>query len=241
MISASLNGTTRQSPMLMVTAGPAIVLTSLTLSASTVVGGDPVMGTVALSGGAPAGGAVVSLSSGDPATVPASVTVAAGVAGATFRVTTRAVGGSMPATINASYGGTSTTATLIVTPVPPPTVAIARFGVTGPTETDTCTLADNGNTLNCTFNGSTSVAPGTITAWDWSFGVANTITKTTSGPILTMPAMSCALMPPPPLPLDGPQWFTLVVTLTIHDSLGNVSAKTVDDGIRLIPHGSCGF
>ncbi len=66
------------------------VLTSLTVNPSSVVGGSPSTGTVTLSGPAPAGGAVVSLSSDNTlaATVPASVTVAAGATSATFPVTT---------------------------------------------------------------------------------------------------------------------------------------------------------
>jgi hypothetical protein len=143
----------------------------------------------------------------------------------------------MAATIDAAYGGTSATAALQVTP---PTVATARFGVTGPTETDTCTLANNGTTLNCTFNGSTSTAPGTITQWDWTFGSATTVSQTTTSAILTMPAISCALIPPPPLP-DGMQWFRMAVSLTVRDNLGNVSGKAFNNDVRLIPKGSCGF
>jgi hypothetical protein len=195
------------------------------------------MGTVTLSDNAPAGGAVITLTGGDPVTVPASVTVGAGFASARFSITTRAVGGTIPAVIQASFGGSSATVTLTVTP---PSVATARFGVTGPTETETCTLSGNGSTLNCTFNGSTSTAPGTITAYDWTYGVATTIAQTTTGPVLTNPTVSCALIPPPPLP-PGTQWFTMMVTLTVKDNLGNVSAKAVDNGVRLIPKDSCGF
>jgi len=121
-----------------------------------------------------------------------------------------------------------------------PTVATASFGVSGPSETETCTMSDAGNTLNCTFNGSTSTAPGTINAWDWSYTVATTFSQTTSGPVLTMPAVNCSFLPPPPLPA-GAQWFTLIVKLKIHDSLGNVSAEAVDNGARLLPQGVCGF
>src|SRR3989442_2759423 len=39
-----------------------------------------------------------------------------------------------------------------VLPVTRPTVATANFGISGPTETETCTMTNNGNTLNCTFN-----------------------------------------------------------------------------------------
>jgi hypothetical protein len=121
-----------------------------------------------------------------------------------------------------------------------PAVATASFGVSGPTETETCTLTNAGNTLNCTFNGSTSSAPGRIIAWDWSYSVRGTFVQTTSGPVLTMPSVNCSLLPPPPLP-PGPAWFAMTVTLRIHDDLGNVSPQTIDTGARLFPQGVCGF
>ena len=95
------------------------VLASLSVNPSSVVGGSPSTGTVTLSGPAPAGGAVVSLSSGNTsaATVPASVTVAGGATSATFAVTTSAVSGSTAVTISALYGGVTRTAPLTVTPL----------------------------------------------------------------------------------------------------------------------------
>ena len=236
-IRATLNGSTGQSPMLTVTTGPAVVVTTISLGASTVVGGNSVAGTVGLNIAAPAGGAVVSLSAGDPATVPASVTVPAGSATATFTVSTRVVGGAMSSTITGAYGGASASASLSVTP---PTVATAHFGVSGSTQTETCTLTNGGETLSCTFNGSTSTAPGTITAFDWSYGVAKTFAQTTTGPVLANPTVDCSLVPPPPMP-PGTSWFTMVVTLKIHDNLGNVSAEAVNNDVRLIPVGVCGF
>jgi hypothetical protein len=121
-----------------------------------------------------------------------------------------------------------------------PTGATARFGVTGPTESETCTLTNGGSTLNCTFNGSTSTAPGTIIAWDWSYSIATTVSQTTSGPELTMPGITCGLLPPPPMP-PGNQWLTMTVRLRIRDNLGNVSADAVNSGVRLFPLGTCGF
>jgi len=236
MITASLNGGSRQSPMLTVTSSVAI--SSIALSASSVVGGNPVTGTVALTGAAPAGGAVVSLSSTDGATVPATVAVPGGAASATFSITTRAVGGSMVSTISGTYGGATVSAQLSVTR---PTVATARFGVTGPTETETCTLANSGTTLNCTFNGSTSTAPGTIVAWDWSYAVAGKFTQSTTGPVLSKPSVDCSLLPAPPLPAGALPWFTMTVTLTIRDEMGNVSAEAVNKDVRLMPQGACGF
>jgi hypothetical protein len=201
-----------------------------------VVGGNTVIGTATLTAPAPTGGAVVSLSGGDPVTVPESVTVPAGSLSATFSILTRTVGGTIAATISGSYGGASASAVLSVTRT---TVATASFGVSGPVETETCTLVNHGNTINCTFNGSTSTAPGTIIAWDWSYGIATTFAQTTTGPVLTMPTVNCSLLPAS-LPPDS-TWFTMIVTLTIHDNLGNVSAQAVDRGVRLFPQGVCGF
>jgi hypothetical protein len=48
------------------------------------------------------------------------------------------------------------------------------------------------------------------------------------------------MMPPPPFPAGSNQNFTMIVTLTIHDSLGNVASVT-DSGVRLLPQGTCGF
>jgi hypothetical protein len=85
-----------------------------------------------------------------------------------------------------------------------------------------------------------SSAPGNIVSWEWSYGVANRFTQTTTGPVLTMPHVDCSIVPAPPLPADV-SWFTLVVTLKVRDDLGNVSTETVDRGARLLPQGSCGF
>lgn len=235
-ITASTDGKNSQSPTLTVTNGPG-GLASISLSAASVVGGNAVTGTATLSAPAPGGGAVVSLSGSDPVTVPASVTVSGGTMSATFPVTTRAVGGTIASTINGSYGGGTASAALSVTQ---PTIATASFGIQGPTESDTCTMANGGQTLNCTFNGTTSTAPGTITAYDWSYGVAKMFTQTTSGAVLTTPTVDCSLLPAPPLPA-GSGWLTIVVSLRVHDSLGNVSAVFTDGGARLLPQGVCGY
>ena len=160
-----------------------------------------------------------------------------GVTSASFNVATRTVGGTISGTVTGSYGGGSASATLSVGP---PTVATAKFGVTGPSESETCTMASSGTTLNCTFDGSTSTAPGPITAWDWTYSVSASFAQTTSSPVLTNPTIDCSLMPPPPLPAGNP-WFTMTVTLKVHDSLGNVSAVATNNGVRLLPQGACGF
>lgn len=237
-IGATLNGATSQSPMLTVTSGTRV--SAVSLSASSVVGGQPVTGTVTLSAAAPAGGANAALTATDPVTVPASVLVPAGAASATFSIVTKAVSSASSVTIGASYGGGSASAVLAVTQ---PTVATANFGVSGPTETETCGLINNGTALDCSFNGTTSTAPGAITAWDWSYAVGTgtgLVAQTTTSPVLTTPAFNCGLLPPPPFPA-GSSFFLLVVKLKIHDNAGNVSAEATNDSVRLFPRGLCGF
>ncbi|PYR49161.1 MAG: hypothetical protein DMF95_12720 [Acidobacteria bacterium] len=92
-------------------------LSSVTVSPTTVVGGNSSTGTVTLSAAAPSGGAVVTLSSSNTgmATVPSTVAVAAGSTSRTFTVTTLAVASSTPVTISGSFGA-SRAATLTVTP-----------------------------------------------------------------------------------------------------------------------------
>jgi len=82
-------------------------LSTLSVSPTDVVGGDPATGTVTLSAAAPAGGVVVALSSDNPAaaTVPASVTVPAGATSATFPVATNSVPNAQSAVIIGTVGG----------------------------------------------------------------------------------------------------------------------------------------
>ncbi|HEY3161196.1 MAG TPA: hypothetical protein VGJ78_19660 [Vicinamibacterales bacterium] len=92
-------------------------LSTLSLSPTTVTGGTSSQGTVTLSGPAPSGGSVVTLSSSNTAvaTVPASVTVAAGSTSQTFTVTTATVSAATSATITGTLG-VSRSATLTVNP-----------------------------------------------------------------------------------------------------------------------------
>jgi hypothetical protein len=98
-------------------------LAAVSLSPSTIVGGNTSQGTVTLTSAAPSGGKVVSLSSSNTAVaaVPSNVTVGAGSASATFSVSTSAVTASTPVTISGTSGA-SRSATLSVTPpsVPAP-------------------------------------------------------------------------------------------------------------------------
>src|SRR5262249_17801725 len=96
------------------TPGPAPAAAALNargVSPASVVGGASAQGTVTLTSGAPAGGAVITLSSASPAvaSVPASVTVAAGATSAAFPVTTTSVTTSSSVVLTASFAGLSRT------------------------------------------------------------------------------------------------------------------------------------
>jgi len=112
-ITATYNGA--QSATLTVTP---VTVSSLTLSPATVVGGSAnPTGTVALNGPAPAGGAVVALTSSNTAvaTVPVNVTIPAGSTSTSFTVITDAVTTAVSIQITATLDG-SQQSTLSVTP-----------------------------------------------------------------------------------------------------------------------------
>ncbi|MGA3042973.1 MAG: putative Ig domain-containing protein [Bryobacteraceae bacterium] len=98
--------------------GPHVALAAVKLPHQTALGGSTTTDNQAiLNGPAPQAGAVVSLSSGNPAvaSVPASVTVAAGeTSSAVFSIATTPVGTNTPVTISATYRGVTKTATLTV-------------------------------------------------------------------------------------------------------------------------------
>jgi hypothetical protein len=98
-----------------------------------VVGGNASTGSVTLSAAAPIGGATVALTSDSPATsVPASLTIPAGVTSAGFTVATRPVGVASTATISAAYAGNARTAALVLNSAPGlATLLVSASGRTG--------------------------------------------------------------------------------------------------------------
>ncbi len=94
-------------------------LLSTSISPSVVASGAGSTGTVTLTSAAGSGGAVVSLSSTNPAlvNVPASITVPAGAVSATFPISASTTATQASVTITASYSGTSKAAILTVNPV----------------------------------------------------------------------------------------------------------------------------
>ena len=130
-ISGAYGGVTRSASFTVTPAPPpASTLSSLTLNPTNVVGGvQSATGTVTLSGAAPSGGAVVTLSSSNTsaARTPSSVMVAAGATSATFTVSTSAVAASTTVSISGTYGGVTRAASLTVVPAPPPPPTLASL------------------------------------------------------------------------------------------------------------------
>jgi hypothetical protein len=92
-------------------------VTALTLSPSSVTGGETANATISLATPAPAGGLTLKLtSSTSDAKVPADISVPAGKATATFHVTTTKVTKAVSATIKASFGSVAKSVTLQITP-----------------------------------------------------------------------------------------------------------------------------
>src|SRR5205085_2143325 len=93
-------------------------IASVTLNPTTVEGGaQNSTGTVTITSAAPVGGLDVALSSSDPAaSVPATVTVAAGQTTAIFVVTTSLVAATTTSDIKAGDATSFQTATLTITP-----------------------------------------------------------------------------------------------------------------------------
>ena len=94
-----------------------VTLSSLTLSSSSVVGGNSVQGTVRLSAAATAATTISLASSNAAASVPASVTVAAGASSANFTINTTTVTATASATISGTLNGITRSATLTINPV----------------------------------------------------------------------------------------------------------------------------
>jgi hypothetical protein len=98
----------------------------LTVNPVSVMGGVSALGTVSLSAAAPTGGAIVTLSSsnGAIASVPQSVTVAAGFRSASFTIQTNQLSSTTSVTISSAYQGVAKTALLKVNAID--SVAIQR-------------------------------------------------------------------------------------------------------------------
>ncbi len=143
---------------------------SLALSPSTVTGSQTSTGTVRLTGAAPAGGTVVMLSSSNQAaaTVPTSVTVAAGATTATFTVQTTAVTANTVVAIAATAAGTTVQTNLSVRLLAvssmnlSPNSIMGGYGSTGTVMLTRAALA-GGFTVTLSSSNPAATVPATVT------------------------------------------------------------------------------
>jgi hypothetical protein len=131
------------------------ILPTLTVTApATVVSGNSFTGTVTLGSPAtPAGGAVVTLSSGNAAVhLPANVTVPNGQKTATFNATTTAVTANTNVQLSATYGGATAHCTLTLTPGTTGNgITLTMPSIMGPNKAyTTCTVTISGANPNGT-------------------------------------------------------------------------------------------
>ena len=137
-----------------------VTLSSVSVNPTSVTGGNSSTGTVTMSGAAPSGGAVVTLSSSNTtvASVPSSVTVAAGATSATFTVSTSAVAVSTTVSISATFGGASRSASLTVTAAPPPPPTLSSLSLN-----PTSVTGGNSSTGTVTLSGAAPAGGATVT------------------------------------------------------------------------------
>ena len=167
-------------------------LSSVSVAPSSVVGSNASNGTVVLTGPAPAGGTVVALASDKAeASVPATVTVAAGTMSKTFTINTVQVAASVTATITGSLAGASTAGTLIVNPPSVSALSLASAAVAGGVNTTaTVTLADvagpGGVVVNlASSNTGAATVPATVTVPNGAATASFTVTTAVVGATTT--------------------------------------------------------
>jgi PKD repeat protein len=150
---------TTSTPVTINVTTPPAHISSLVLTPTTLLGGcQTSSGTVTLTAKAPPGGALVRLTNTNRgATVPPSVSVAAGATSAIFKVTTLAVASAQSGAATASYNGTSRSAIFKVRPAGVLSLQLTPNPVTGPTNVTgvvklECHAPDGGVTVNLSSN-----------------------------------------------------------------------------------------
>ena len=119
-----------------------VQLSSISVTPTNSLGGRALQATLALTGAAPAGGAIVQVASDNPATrPPGTVTVPFGQSSTSFQIPTVAVSSPQDVTIAATFNRTTVTSKVKV--LPSVTLSIDPNPVTGgSTATGSITLAD---------------------------------------------------------------------------------------------------
>ena len=215
---------------------------SLTVSPQSVQGQGQPQATVTLASAAPGGGALVTLTSDNPAVVkvPASVAVAGGSRSAVFMVDTATVVVATTARITATYNGTAMSATLTVTPPG----LVASFVVRSRTRGAGVCVADEGSQeLDCVLDASS--AQGFISAYLWTYTMGSTTQRQTSNApnaAVSPQGTGCALYQQG-TGGDGPngdRYLRMEVTLQVRDGAGVVS-DVVRQQVKAYPNHQCGF
>jgi hypothetical protein len=172
-VSAGYGGLT-QNAWVAVSAPAAVTLTSLSIGPSTIASGQTATVSLTLSGPAPTGGASVSVSSSDDATipVPSSYTIAAGQTAGAFSVTAGAVMANEMVTVSAGYGGVTQAGVVTLTTIPTAAVSLISLSVSpsgmspGGTSTAILTLSgpapSGGAAVSLISSNSTAISPPSI-------------------------------------------------------------------------------
>jgi subtilase family serine protease len=163
-------------------------LKSVSVSSSSVTGGNSITGTVTLTAAAPSSGFTVSLSvsNSTAASVPATVTVASASSSATFSITTSSVSSATAETLTATASGVSVTATFTINPVSISSVTANTSSVVGGVSnvTITATLASpagpSGTTVTFTATPSAAVKLSATSITIASGQTSGTVTANTS-------------------------------------------------------------
>ena len=189
-LSATVGTTTMTRTLTVRATPPATRVNSFFLDPFDVQGGNPATGLVVLNGAAPAGGAVVTLTSANTAavTMPPSVTVPPGSDRVSFTISTSPVPDNTSVTLTARFNGSFAATSLIVTPAPGaatltslavnPTSVVGGNGASG-TVTLSGAAPGGGAVINLSRNVSAATVPATVTVAAGAQSATFPITTTT--------------------------------------------------------------
>jgi len=215
---------------------------SLTISPQSVQGQAQPQATVTLPNAAPAGGAIVQLSSDNPtaARVPASVLVQQGSRSATFTIDTATVSASQNVRITATYAGTTLVGMLMVNPPSLSASFVVRSKSRG---LGACAVDTESRELDCVFDGNAST--GFVSAYLWSFTMGSkTQTQTAAAPnaAVAPQGTGCDLYQQG-TGGDGPngeRYLRMQVSLQVRDGSG-ILADAAPQQVKVFPNQQCGF
>lgn len=168
----------------------------LWLSPTSVVGGNPSLGNVRLTGKAPVGGKVVTLSSSNTAAaaMAPSTTIAFGASRKTFPVSTFGVDTIVDVVVTATLDGLTRTANLRVRPAALHSVTLSVASVVGGTSvTGTVTMTGKtgpaGRTITLSSNNAAATVPGSMYVppqrVSWNFTVQTTVVTSATSATIT--------------------------------------------------------